>query len=92
MENYGTNLHPTFNKNQDLVPWIGEQQYFEMLVQHFSNNSDTYGLLENCRNNISMYGCSPITCTRLYFNTEYTVKTSKHKEEILPLEIKKIKK
>ena len=24
MENYGTNLSRTFNKNLDLVPWIGE--------------------------------------------------------------------
>ena len=24
-ENYGTNLSPTFNKNQDRVPWFGEK-------------------------------------------------------------------
>ena len=24
-ENYGTSLSPTFNKNQDLVPWNGEE-------------------------------------------------------------------
>ena len=29
-ENYGTNLFPTFNKNHDLVPWIGEKQCIEM--------------------------------------------------------------
>ena len=42
MESYGANLSPTFNKNQDLVPWIGEQQYFEMLVRHFSIDFDIY--------------------------------------------------
>ena len=42
-ETNGTNLSPTFNKNQDLVPWIGEQPYVEMLVLHFSNNPDIYG-------------------------------------------------
>ena len=31
-KNYGTNMFPTFNKNQDLLPWIGEQRYIEMLV------------------------------------------------------------
>ena len=25
-EKYGTNLCPTSNNNQDLVPWIGEEQ------------------------------------------------------------------
>ena len=43
MENYGTNMSPTFNNNQDLVPWFGEQQYIEMLVQHFPNNPDISG-------------------------------------------------
>ena len=27
----------------DLVPWIGEQRYIEMLVLHFSNNPEIYG-------------------------------------------------
>ena len=40
MENYGTNLAPTFNKNQDLVPWIVEQKYIKMLIWHFPNNPD----------------------------------------------------
>ena len=40
MENYGTNISPSFNKNQDLVPWIGEQQYIEMLLLLFANNPD----------------------------------------------------
>ena len=43
MENYGTNLPPTFNKNQDLVPWLKEQQSFEILVKHFSIDPDIYG-------------------------------------------------
>ena len=30
VENYGTNLSPTFKKNQELVPRIGEQPYIEM--------------------------------------------------------------
>ena len=36
-DNYGTNLCPTINKNQDLVPWIGEEQCIELLSLHFSN-------------------------------------------------------
>ena len=42
MENYGANLSPTFIKNYDVVTWIGEQQYLEMLVRHFSIDSDIY--------------------------------------------------
>ena len=42
-ENYGTNLSPTFYKNQDLVPWIGEQPNIKMLVLHFPNNPDICG-------------------------------------------------
>ena len=40
IENYGTNLSPSFNKNQDLSSWIGEQQYTEMLDGQFSNIPD----------------------------------------------------
>ena len=43
IENYGTNLSPTFNKNKDLVPWIGEQRYLKTLVHHFSIDRDMYG-------------------------------------------------
>ena len=39
-EIYGTNLSPKFNKNQDLVPWIGEEQCIKMLFWHVSNNPD----------------------------------------------------
>ena len=39
-QNYGPNLSPTFNKHQDRVPWIGEQQYIEILFWYFSNNSN----------------------------------------------------
>ena len=39
-ENFGTNMFPIFNKNQDLVPWIGEEQSIEMLFWHFPNNPD----------------------------------------------------
>ena len=38
MGNYGTNISPTFNTNQDIVPWIGIQQYIEILVWNFPNN------------------------------------------------------
>ena len=40
-ENHGTNLSPSFNKNNDLVPWNGEEQGIEMLFLHFSNNTDS---------------------------------------------------
>ena len=43
MENHGTNLSPTFNDNQDLVPWIGEQQYIKMLVRNFPKDPDICG-------------------------------------------------
>ena len=43
MQNYETNLSPAFNNIQDLVPWIREQQYLEMLVGHFSIDPDING-------------------------------------------------
>ena len=43
METYGTNLSPTFNKNQDLVHWIGKHQYIEIQSEILSNNSDIHG-------------------------------------------------
>ena len=42
MENYGTNLSPTFDKDKDFVPWIGGQLYIEMWIQYFSNNPDKH--------------------------------------------------
>ena len=41
--NYVTNLSPIFNKNQDVVPWIGEGQYNKMLFCNFSKNPDICG-------------------------------------------------
>ena len=38
-KNYGTNLPPTFNMNQDLVPWIGEEQFIEIMFWHFVQES-----------------------------------------------------
>ena len=43
MENHGINLSPTFNKDQDLVPWIEGQLYIEMWIRYFSNNPDIHG-------------------------------------------------
>jgi hypothetical protein len=42
MENYAANLSRTFNKNLDLVPWIGEKPYTQMLIWYFSNNLNIY--------------------------------------------------
>ena len=42
MENYWTKLSRTFNTNLDLVPWIGEEPYTQMLIWYFSNNLDIY--------------------------------------------------
>ena len=42
IDNYGTNVSHTFNKNLDLVPWIGEYPYTPMLIWYFSNNLDIY--------------------------------------------------
>ena len=58
MENYGTNLSPTFNKNYYLVPWIGEQQYIEMLVWHFSIHPEyvaMYGQLPEQHFNVWLF-------------------------------------
>ena len=33
---------PYFNKNMDLVPWIGEYPYTQMLIWNFSYNLDIY--------------------------------------------------
>ena len=41
-ENYGTNPSRTFNKNLDLVLWIVEYPYTQMLVWYFSNHLDIY--------------------------------------------------
>ena len=41
-ENYGANLPRTFNKTLDLVPWIGEKPYTQMLILYFSNNLDIF--------------------------------------------------
>ena len=45
MENYRTNQSPTFNKNQDHVPWIGEQWHIVMLLRHFPKNPDVWGYI-----------------------------------------------
>ena len=42
IQNYRTNTSPTFNKNQDLAPWIGEQQYIKMLVPNGPNIPDIF--------------------------------------------------
>ena len=36
----GTNLSPTFIKNKDFLPWIGEQQYIAMYLRQFSRHAD----------------------------------------------------
>ena len=33
MEDYSTYLSPSFNKNQDILLWIEEQQFFDLRVQ-----------------------------------------------------------
>ena len=43
MEDQGTNLFPSFDKDQDLVPWIGEQLYIEIWIRYFSNDPDLNG-------------------------------------------------
>ena len=43
MEKEETNMSPSFNKNQDLVPWIGGKQCIKILVQHFPINISKYG-------------------------------------------------
>ena len=48
------------NSFKDFVPIIEEEQYTEMLVQHFPINPDTYGNVRKLVNNILVYGYSPI--------------------------------
>ena len=42
MDNYGTNLSQTFNKNLDLVPRVREYPYIQMFILYFFNNLDIY--------------------------------------------------
>ena len=42
MEKYRKNLSRTFKKNLDIVPWIGEYPYTQMLIWYFSNNFAIY--------------------------------------------------
>ena len=53
-ENCGTNLSPIFNKNRDLFPWIGKEQYIEILFWHCSNNPDICVYVGKLPNNILM--------------------------------------
>ena len=55
MENYGTNLSLTFNKNQVLAPWIGKQLYIEIMVGHFSNNPDIHGYFKKLLQHFSVW-------------------------------------
>ena len=43
MKTQRTNPSPTFNQDQDLVPWIGGQLYIEILNMYFSNIRDISG-------------------------------------------------
>ena len=40
MESYRTNVSPTFDKDPDLVLWIGGQLYIEIWIRHFFNNPE----------------------------------------------------
>ena len=53
-ENYWTNLSPIFNKNQDLVPWIGEENVLECCLGIFPTTLIYMFMLENCRDKIVM--------------------------------------
>ena len=66
IENYGTNLSCTFNKNLDLVPLIREKPYTQMLIWYFPTILTHMIMLENCENNISVYGFSSIQGTKFY--------------------------
>ena len=69
--NYWTNLSPNFNKNQDLVTWIGEQPYRALLVRNFPTTLIYVVMLENCRSNILMNCCYQIrriSVHRKYWN------------------------
>ena len=65
MEKYGTNLSPTFNKDQDLVQWIGERRNIERLVRHLFYNTDILYVvtLQKCQHNIFICSYSPIQGT-----------------------------
>ena len=40
--------------------------FIQMLIWYISNNLDAYDYVENCKNNISVYGFSPIQGTTFY--------------------------
>ena len=65
LENYGTNLSPSFNNSPDLVPWIGNNNTLQCLSGIFPTTLIYVVMLENCQNSISIDGCSPIQGTRL---------------------------
>ena len=66
METFGTNLSRTFNKNLDLVPWIGYNHTFKCWSCIFPTILTYMIMWENYQNNISVSGCSPIQGTKFY--------------------------
>ena len=72
---YVTKLSPTFNKNQHLVYWIGEQWCIEMLVRQFSNNPDICGIyvgkLSKNRFNVLLFS-NPRENIKLLFKIDWS--------------------
>ena len=66
MENKGTNLSRTFNKNMDLVPWLENNHTLKWWSGIFLTILTYIIMLENCQNNILVCGCSPIQGTKFY--------------------------
>ena len=53
-ENYGTNISPTFNKNQTLSPGLEKNNALKCYFWIFPTTIICAFMLENCRNNIAM--------------------------------------
>ena len=46
-QHFNVLMFSAFNKNQDFVPWMGEQQYIQMLVWHFCINPEIWKIPRN---------------------------------------------
>ena len=57
---------PTFNRIRTLSPGL-EELNIKMSNLYFSNIPGIISTLENCLNNISMFGCAPIQGTAYFF-------------------------
>ena len=64
---YGTDLSRSFSSFRTLSPGFENNHIFKCWSGIFPNILTYMSMLENCLNNISVYGCSPIQGTQFFF-------------------------